>query len=250
MKKLIFLMIAALSFWMMSCGSSATQADGSATDTTEVAMEVTEPASVWEMDVPEADIAEPGTPAESPADAAVYVIDTEASTVKWKGSKPAYFHEGTIAISNGALSVAGGSVVAGNVEIDMTSIVNTDLTDPEKNAKLVGHLSSDDFFNAGAYPTSSLVLTGVEMGSDGQATVSGNLTIRDKTQHVTFPAEISVSEDGVEATALFSFDRSKFDVKFNSGVFFVDVAADQIIADQIPLYIELKAVPASSASAE
>ena len=250
MKKLIFLLIAVLSFWLMSCGGSNNQADTSAEDTTEVAMEATEPASVWDMEVPAADIAEPGTPAEAPADAAIYVVDTEASTVKWKGSKPAYFHEGTIDIAGGALSVTSGNIVAGNFEIDMTSIVNEDLTDPEKNAKLVGHLSSDDFFNAGQYPTSSLVLTSVEMGNGGQAMVSGNLTIRDKTQHVTFPAEIAVTDEGVEAVALFSFDRSKFDVKFNSGVFFVDLAADQIIGDQIPLYIELKAVPASSASAE
>ncbi|MDX2247896.1 MAG: YceI family protein [Bacteroidia bacterium] len=237
----ILMLFAALFFTACSGGSSSAEAETADT----LAVEMTEaPEGMWDGDIYKADFSEPVAAATAPAGAKTYSVDTEASMMKWKGAKATYFHEGTINISGGSLSVAGGQLVAGSFDIDMNSIVDEDLTDPKKNADLTGHLKSDDFFNAGAYPTSKLVITRVAPGEGGMHMVSGNLTIRDKTHQITFPAELSVSDESVDGFARFSIDRSKFDVKFNSGVFFLDLAADQIISDDLTFYIELKATPA------
>lgn len=241
MKSPFFIFLLASTLFFVACGETKTE------ENTEVDMTVVEeteaPEGIWDGEIAKAAIADPAAAAVAPAGAKVYKIDTEASLMKWKGAKAAYFHEGSVDISGGSLSVAGGQVAAGDFEVDMTSITNEDVTDPEKNAKLTGHLKSDDFFNAEAFPKAKLVLTSVKPGENGQSLVSGNLTIRDKTHQVTFPAELSVSDESVDGFARFSVDRSKFDVKFNSGVFFLDLAADQIISDDLTFYVELKAVP-------
>ncbi|MEZ4827342.1 MAG: YceI family protein [Bacteroidia bacterium] len=240
MKNSFLMFLSALTLLFFACGESKTVES----ETTEPVVETEAPEGMWDGDIYKAEISDPATPAEAPAGAKAYSVDSEGSIMKWKGAKAAYFHEGSINISGGTLSVANGQLVAGNFTVDMNSIADEDITDPEKNAKLTGHLKSDDFFNAEAFPTSSLVITSVKPGENGQYMVSGNLTIRDKTHQVTFPAEISVSDESVDGFARFSVDRSKFDVKFNSGVFFVDLAADQIISDDLSFYIELKAVSA------
>jgi polyisoprenoid-binding protein YceI len=191
------------------------------------------------------DVGEAAAPAEG---STTYVLDTDASMMHWHGAKLAYGHHGTINLADGSFSVTEGKLTAGSVSADMTSLVNLDLEDAEKNAKLVGHLKSDDFFSVEAHPTAEFVFTGVETAEDGTTMLSGNLTIKGITHQLTFPAEVSVTGDGMTAKALFSFDRSKYDVKFNSGTFFENLG-DNLIVDEIGLYLDLKAVPETSENA-
>ncbi len=82
-----------------------------------------------------------------------YVVSADETVLEWKATeKMGGGHNGQIKVSNGSLSVVGNELRAGTFEIDMTGIRVDDLTDPQKNAKLVGHLKSDDFFFGGKIP--------------------------------------------------------------------------------------------------
>ena len=171
-----------------------------------------------------------------------YSVNVEESKVTWVGKKITYDHKGTIKISSGSLDVSGNNLVGGSFTIDMNSIANLDLEDSEKNAKLIGHLKSADFFNVSEFPTASMVITSVKMnkaeGSNYE--VMGDLTIKGITKPVTFPAMVVIDNDIVSAKATVVFDRSEYDVRYGSGSFFDDLG-DKVIYDDIELGIELVA---------
>jgi len=171
-----------------------------------------------------------------------YSVNVEESNVTWVGKKITYDHKGTIKISNGSLDVSSNNLVGGSFTIDMNSIANLDLEDSEKNAKLIGHLKSADFFNVSEFPTASMVITSVKMnkaeGSNYE--VMGDLTIKGITKPVTFPAMVVIDNDIVSAKATVVFDRSEYDVRYGSGSFFDDLG-DKVIYDDIELGIELVA---------
>jgi polyisoprenoid-binding protein YceI len=127
-----------------------------------------------------------------------------------------------------------GELTGGEFVIDMSSITVTDLTGEDKG-KLEGHLKSDDFFGVKNHPTSKLVITSVAKKSNGTYGVVANLTIKDKTNPVTFDLDW---EDNSASTEL-TIDRSKYDVRYGSGSFF-DNLGDQTIYDNFELEVELK----------
>ena len=63
-------------------------------------------------------------------------VNTEKSTVKWIGSKVSENHEGTIKISKGYLGIDHGTLVGGQIVIDMTSINTTDIESEKYREKL------------------------------------------------------------------------------------------------------------------
>ena len=158
-------------------------------------------------------------------------VDTSVSVLNWKGTKPGGAHNGTVALKSGGLLVEDGKLTSGEFVIDMTSIVNLDIpADKEGNAKLVGHLTSADFFDVATYPTSSFVITSVKE-VEGKLAVTGNLQIKDVTKSITIPATIS-TENGVTVfkSEDFNVDRADFNVKYGSKSFFDDLQ-DKFIDD-------------------
>ena len=133
-------------------------------------------------------------------------VDTSVSVLNWKGTKPGGAHNGTVALKSGGLLVEDGKLINGEFVIDMTTIVNLDIpADKEGNAKLVGHLSNEDFFEVDAYPISKFVITNVEE-VEGKLAVTGNLQIKDVTKSITIPATIS-TENGVTVFTSESFSQ-------------------------------------------
>ncbi|AUC21133.1 polyisoprenoid-binding protein [Polaribacter sejongensis] len=158
-------------------------------------------------------------------------VDTSVSVLNWAGSKPGGAHNGTIALKSGGLLIEEGKLTSGEFVIDMTSIVNLDIpADKKGNAKLVGHLTSADFFDVATYPTSSFVITSVKE-VEGKLAVTGNLQIKDVTKSITIPATIS-TENGVTVftSETFNVDRADFNVKYGSKSFFDDLQ-DKFIDD-------------------
>jgi len=51
-----------------------------------------------------------------------------------------------------------------------------------------GHLKSDDFFNVASYPKLKFASTGIKKAGDENYSITGNLTIRDKTLPVSLNA--------------------------------------------------------------
>ncbi len=160
-------------------------------------------------------------------------VDVAKSTVKWLGKKVTGEHSGTISVKEGSLEVSNGKVTGGKVVIDMNSIVDTDLADANWNAKLVGHLKSDDFFGVATYPTADLVITKV----DGN-TFSGNLTIKGITNPTSFTATASKEGNSTVYKGTLTIDRSKYNVKYGSKSFF-DNLGDKVIYDEFTLDFSL-----------
>lgn len=172
-------------------------------------------------------------------------VVAEKSEVNWNGKKVTGEHSGTIALQEGELKVAGDQLTGGTLVIDMNTLANTDLTDAEDNGKLVGHLKSDDFFGAEKYPTAKFEITSaspIAGAAAGQPNynVEGNLTIKDKTNPVTFPATVNVAGDVVTAQADVKVDRAKYDIRYGSNSFFDDLG-DKAIDDEFTVSFDLTA---------
>jgi len=173
--------------------------------------------------------------ATSEATSTKYMANATESVIEWTGYKPTGKHIGTIMLESGVFTVNDGKLESGTFMINMSS-----LKDSEGNARLEGHLKSADFFEVEKYPNAAFEVTGYEM-VDGKAMLSGNLTMKDTKNNVTFP--VSVSEDGDMFTLtseMFTIDRSKWNVKYGSKSFFDDLG-DKFINDDIELKITVKA---------
>lgn len=161
-------------------------------------------------------------------------INSAKSTITWVGKKIGGQHEGTIEVKSGSLEVKNNKVITGEFTIDMNSITCTDLEDAGYNQKLVGHLKSDDFFGTAKYPTATFKVTSATKFNQNKASLTGDITIKGKTQSITF----DIVKEAESYTAIIEIDRSKFDVKYGSNSFF-DSLGDKAIEDIFTLNIKL-----------
>lgn len=174
-------------------------------------------------------------------------LDLTSSTVAWHGKKVTGEHKGTIEFKSGEFGVDGDKITAGKFEIDMNTITDLDLTDEAMNKKLVTHLKSDDFFSAEKFPTSSFAIISAEPLNDASKpgfnhTITGNITIKDVTKSISFPANVKIENGVLTAAADFDIDRTDFGLKYGSGKFFKDIG-DKMIYDNFNLKINITAKP-------
>lgn len=170
------------------------------------------------------------------------VVDTQRSKLEWTGKKLGGEHYGEIFLSGGQLIFKKGKLVGGSFEIDMTSINCLDITDPKSNKRLVDHLKSEDFFSAVRFPKSTFKIAKVQSKSQNEYIITGDLTIKDKTNSLEFPASIKDLGGERQADANLVFDRSQFDVKFGSQTFFENIG-DKVVYDDIELKVRLFLLP-------
>lgn len=164
------------------------------------------------------------------ATGAAYAIDTATTTVQWRATHKGGFAPrfGTIKVIDGTLNVENGTVTGGNFDVNLNTLV----TDPssvteadKKSSDLDGHLKSPDFFDVAKHPTAKFVITAVtpydstkEKSLLAGATnlISGNLTLKDSTLNITFPAQIIVAENDVTANAKFVIDRTAWGINYKT----------------------------------
>ena len=160
-------------------------------------------------------------------------VNLETSVITWKGEKPTGTHNGIIMLEKGSLVMTDGKISGGEFVVNMSSMKNEDL-DAESGAKLVGHLTSADFFDVATYPTSKFVITSV-VENEGKLAVTGNLTLKDVTKSITIPAMAS-TVDGVTTfeSEKFMINRADFNVKYGSKSFFDDLK-DKFINDEMEM---------------
>lgn len=162
-----------------------------------------------------------------------FKIDNQKSKITWLGKKVTGQHAGTISLSEGKIIANGNKITGGSFTIDMTS-----LKDEAANARLEGHLKSDDFFSTEKFPTATFVTTKIESMAGDQFLVKGNLTIKGITNPIEFPAIIQISNGQVTARAKIVVDRTKYDIKYRSGNFFENLG-DKVIEDNFELNVDL-----------
>lgn len=170
-----------------------------------------------------------------------YKVDIDNSKINWKGFKPGGSHNGTINVSNGNFIIEGKKIVGGEFTIEMNSIVDLDMdADSEYNAKLVGHLKSEDFFDVKKYPNGTFHITGTEK-KEGKTLILGELTLKDKTNSVAFLADVKIENGKLSLKSeSFMVDRSKYGITYKSKSFFNDLK-DKFINDDMEISIEVVA---------
>lgn len=172
--------------------------------------------------------------------ATVFQVDSKESKLNWTGKKVTGQHEGTINVADGKLEVDNNVLKSGSFSLDTRSILVTDLKDAGSNAKLLGHLKSEDFFSVEKFPAASFVTTSVVSKGDGSYEVTGNLTIKGITNLVTFPATVTVAGNKLTAKAAIKVDRTKYNIKYGSKSFFEGIG-DKAIYDDFDLDVTLVA---------
>lgn len=116
--------------------------------------------------------------------------------------------------------------------------INTGVADRD------GHLKSDDFFNAEAYPQMTFKSTGITKKDDENFIISGDLTIRDITKNIDFNAElggIAVDPYGQTKAGLSvsgKLKRSEFGLKWSA----ITEAGSIVVSDDIKLNGEIQLI--------
>jgi polyisoprenoid-binding protein YceI len=167
-------------------------------------------------------------------------INLEKSIVRWTAKKTMVTtnnHNGTIQFKEGFVILEDSTITGGEFIIDMKSLSNTDLSGALKE-KLERHLNSNDFFATEAYPTSRFFIKDISATGNSQFIIKGDLTIKDITNEVTFPATIASIDENVFLNAEFEIDRTRWDIRFGSGKFFENLGND-LIDDTIGFTLEI-----------
>lgn len=174
-----------------------------------------------------------------------------SSKIYWKGTKPGGAHDGYIKLKEGEFYVDGQELKGGVFVIDMNSIVNSDLENEEMNAKLVGHLKSNDFFMTDSFPTAKFELVEVLELSKEELTeetegftnkVLGNLTVKGITKSIEFPVKVWFTEKNINVKSNdIVLNRTDWNITYMSKSVFANLK-DKFIDDEFTINIDVRSM--------
>ena len=172
-----------------------------------------------------------------------YSLVIPESFVDWKGMHimGKNGHQGYIKPLTGTLALdANGTIAGGYFELDMNTITTTDKKDTSSDNGLVSHLKDPDFFDVKKYPRATFQLTkAIKISSDTTYHVTGQLTLRDITQEIHFPAIIVRNGEDIIAKASLSIDRTKWGITYKSGSVFA-LVKDELLDDMVAVSMALR----------
>lgn len=156
-----------------------------------------------------------------------YQVDVAASEVQWIGTKPTGKHTGRFRIQKGVLYVQDSTITGGSIAIDMHSLEDVDLAnDTVMQRKLETELKGPLFFDVEKYPVATFELTAVSdftpsvgnevLMKDANHTIQGNLTIKNITKNIAFPASVSIQDGMLTANANFNIDRTLWGMTYRA----------------------------------
>ena len=123
------------------------------------------------------------------------------------------------------------------------------------------HAKSDDMFDVEKYPTAKLSIKNskiIEKLNDGRykMLIDGDMTIKDKTNSISFEAIVDLNSNVKTAEGKLSFDRSTFNVQYRSEMHLDnpnsfwnkvqtsrDAAKDKVIRDMIEIDFNVVSLP-------
>jgi polyisoprenoid-binding protein YceI len=136
-------------------------------------------------------------------------LDLEKSKIDFVGKKPA-----------GESHKGGFKEYTADAKIDWETPANSKLVIEIKTAslwsdndKLTAHLKNPDFFNADKFPKIKFESTEIKSG-ESEGSIKGKLTMLDKTEEVTVPVKVEVSDGNLIVKAEFKLDRTKWGMNF------------------------------------
>lgn len=165
-------------------------------------------------------------------------LNTQKSYIDWTGKKVLGQHNGKVKLQSGTLNTKNGVLTGGNFVIDMNTITCDDLTDADYNQKLIGHLTSMDFFYVSEYPTAILKINKVlKLTNKANAyNLTADLTVKGIAKSITFPATFKKVGNVFEGNATITMDRTLWDIKYGSSNFFEGLG-DKAIKNDIELKV-------------
>jgi polyisoprenoid-binding protein YceI len=163
----------------------------------------------------------------------VYAINPDTAVIGWEASKRAGVgpHNGVVAVESGFITVANNNIVDGQVVVNMTSIETID--GGEGNEQLDGHLNSADFFDTNLYSTATIDLVSASPALGNNIDLIADLTIRDTTDQIMVPAEVSTDDGVIQVQTELEVDRDTFGVATDSAL------ANIGLADSFTLQVAL-----------
>ena len=165
---------------------------------------------------------------------AMVSINVSESSIHWLGKKITGQHEGNINLLSGSLIMENGLLTGGDFVVDMNSIASTDLKG-ESAKKLEESLKSEEWFDAENHPQAKLVFSSVVSQGGGLYNVTGDFTIKGKTNPATFELQVNY----LEATAKVIIDRTLYNILNGSTSFLVNLK-DKMINNYFELDVNLK----------
>jgi polyisoprenoid-binding protein YceI len=175
-----------------------------------------------------------------------FIVDTAASKIRFNGFGVGKNHPGKFKLSSGTVAVDNNQISGGNFVINIRSM---DLEQKENifRDKLRPHLMSGDFFDTDKFSTSRFEITSVEpYRSDDKDTsiveganfnVSGNLTLKDVTRNITFPARIEMDDNTLKGKANFDIDRTQWKMNYGND----KTLGDKFISETVNVKLDLEA---------
>ena len=116
--------------------------------------------------------------------------------------------KGVFRQASGQGTVSSAGDVSGTMTVSAASI-------DTKNKKRDTHLRSKDFFDSDTHPDITFTVNQARPSGQG-VSVSGSLTVRDRTKPVTFDATVSAASDSeISLDAEVQVDRSDFGLTWN-----------------------------------
>lgn len=169
---------------------------------------------------------------------AKFQIQQSSSNVNWTGKKVLGLHTGNISIANGYIEITDNNIVSGEIQIDMTSIVITDIPDKKTHQDFFNHLLNDDFFSVDKFKTSKLVILNSNNLENNKFRINGILTIKDISHPVSFIATVEVFTNSLHTLGEIIIDRTLYNIRYGSGKF-IDNLGDKLIYDDFILQFKL-----------
>jgi polyisoprenoid-binding protein YceI len=184
--------------------------------------------------------------AASAATGTTFTVDTTSSRINFTGRGVGKNHPGTFRLSSGSVAVNGNTVTGGSFVINIRSMELGQKGDMFQG-KLHPHLMSGDFFDADKFGTARFEITKVAPYSaqagdssivqGANFSVSGNLTIKDVTKNITFPAMIDLNGDMLSAKGNFNIDRRQWNMNYGSD----KTLGDKFISETVNIGLDLQA---------
>lgn len=167
-----------------------------------------------------------------------FKIQKSSSTVNWTGKKVLGLHTGSITIADGFVEMEDTLIKSGEIQIDMTSIVITDIEDKKTHDDFLAHLKNDDFFAVDKFKTAKLVISGSGKTENNQLKVDGMLTIKDISHPISFNASVETFTNFLHSLGEIVIDRTMYNIRYGSGKFLQNLG-DNLIHDDFVLQFKL-----------
>jgi polyisoprenoid-binding protein YceI len=198
-------------------------------------------------DVPKGDEATiTNTKEVSSATGEAYKVDTTESRIRFTGNGVGKNHPGTFRLSSGSVALTGNKITGGTFAIDINSLQVEQQEEMFQN-KLKPHLLSGDFFDANKFGTAKFEITKVEpftvsgkdtsIVSGANFNISGNLTLKEDTKNITFPAKVDLDNNTLKAKANFNIDRTQWKMNYGND----KTLGDKFISETVNIELDLQA---------